>query len=364
MKGSAKVIKNFAMGATFALVSWSSAEACSPSSIVITGEQNYAALKPNRYASWNMQNMSIGLVYVKGKRIKNKDVPNNMSSEDIKRPFVKVKFKLIEDISGDFTPDEKRWIPKISASTAKRELALKTKGRNFAFWDRSDLSAPSVSGYAGDTSCGPMRSPTLLPNQYYLQFKKNNQTVGMEIVSGPDDPLVREFTEIFKGSIGTQVRRRPKDYFKHISGYQEITLKKCPTEEQMDILSYQYSPAAETSFTTNIFSPDTSHNSDFKSLKIVDFIAYQKRLKGYDWQCLADRQYLVLDKVSPQSSRGYRTNGGFHVNPPQHRYVEIHNGQIDTQDILSQISIIGAANKDAKIDVTEVKSWIEEANPK
>ena len=52
----------------------------------------------------------------------------------------------------------------------------------------------------------------------------------------------------------------------------------------------------------------------------------------------------------------------FFVAPPQHRYIEITDGMIDTREVLSHITILPKEDGSTLLDVAQVKGWIEEAN--
>jgi len=313
--------------------------------------------------------MSVGVVYAKQKRRRNKYISTNWGSKSEKKPFVKIQYKLIKDISGDFIPDEKHWVPAISKNGEKTELKLKTSGRDFAFWDRNGLSIPLITGYNGGTSCGPSPSKTLLPNQYYLQFKKDGRTIGMEIISGAEDQLVLDWMEIYAGKTETKIKRSRKSYLGEMSGYQEIELKKCPTKDEVTFIeggglgafSGPVDINPESLLPSNIYTQYSSYNTDIEELQIIDLLTYQKTLNGHAWQCEAGKRYLVLDKLSRRIYRGY--SGMYHVNSPKHRYVEIGEDKIDTDDILSHIVILPDKSGDTKANVSEIKKWIRQASP-
>jgi hypothetical protein len=330
--------------------------------MVRTGEQNYQALEPSSYSSWSDPELSIGLIYAKKKKTRKREVFTGQGGPE-KKPFVKIKFKLIKNISGDYVVPEKTWFPKIDERDERYELRRIESPKNFVFWDRRGLSVPQVSGYSGGTSCGPMSSDTLLPGQHYLHFKKGERTIGFEIVSGPDDPLVLDFLQIAEGVPETKIRRAPKDYFKDIAGYQDFVLEVCPTESELEALRWGYSldPTVPDTINTALSqSQKSTHNSDHKNLKALDFMSYQKRVNGQDWTCQAGKRYLVLDKRSPDLSR--RRVAMFFVAPPQHRYIEITDGMIDTREVLSHITILPKEDGSTLLDVAQVKGWIEEAN--
>jgi len=355
-----KMLKLLTLTALVSLLGWSSASACSPSRMVMTGEQNYQALKPSAYSSWSDPELSIGLVYAKKKKTRKREVSTGYGGPK-KKPFVKIKFRLIQNISGGYVKDETTWFPKIDDAGERRELARIGKPKSFAFWDRRGLSTPQIQGYSASTSCGPMPSTTLLPGQHYLHFKKGKRTVGLEIVSGPDDPLVLDFIEAAKGLSESKIRRTPKDYVEEISGYQEFELKACPTETEIELLRWgSYGGPTGPEAPLHV-SQKSDYNSDFGGLKLIDFISYQKQVKGHDWKCQTGKHYLVLDKVSPRLSGRVVTM--FFVNPPRHRYIEISNGMIDTNDILSHITFLTEEDGGTLVDVTHVKRWIREANP-
>jgi len=355
------MLKLWTFTALLSLLGWSSASACSPSQMVMTGEQNYQALKPSAYSSWSDPELSIGLVYAKKKKTRKRDVFTGYGGPE-KKPFVKIKFRLIENISGDYVKDEATWFPKIDSAGERRELGRIGKPKSFAFWDRRGLSTPQIQGYSVGTSCGPMPSTTLLPGQHYLHFKKGERTVGLEIVSGPDDPLVLNFIEAAKGLAESKIRRTPKDYFEEISGYQEFVLKACPTEMEIELITWgSYGGPTGPTPLLNV-SQKSDYNSDFGDLKLIDFISYQNHVQGRDWKCEIGKRYLVLDKVSPRLFG--RDVTMFSVNPPRHRYIEISNGMIDTNDILSHISILPNEVGQTHLDVEQVKRWIRDANSK
>ncbi len=351
------------LGLTVSMLGWTAAHACSPSYMVMTGEQNYQALKPSSHSSWLDPELSIGLVYAKKKKSRNRDVFTEYANDPAKKPFVKIKFKLIAAISEDYVVDEAKWFPKIDARGKARELQRKGAARPFAFWDRRGLSTPLVQGYSIGTSCGPMPSPTLLPDEYYLHFKKGGRTIGFEIVAGPDDPLVRTFTETLRGSGETHIRRAPNDYFKDMSGYQDFVIQTCPSDAEIEVLRWgSYSgPNPPDVVDGHIrLGQESEYDSQSKDLKLIDFLSYQRHIHGPTWQCRAGKRYLVLDKISSPPSGEI---GMFFVSPPQHRYLDVVGGHIDTQDILSHISILPDETGRTRIEVEHVKRWIREANP-
>ncbi len=355
------MIRFFALAVTLSLAGWSSASACS---IEPSTTQWYYSLSPNDYTNWDTSTLSVGLIYSIEKKRKNRNVPRIYFDESQeKKPFVKVEYELIEDISGDFSLDKKQWIPALSELEIDRELELKTTSRDFAYWDLRDLGAPFVYGYAGDTSCGLSPVPTHLPGQFYLQFKKDGKTIGMEIVTGPEDPFVEDWRRIYSDAPTSKIKRTAKSYFTEISGYQEIEIEICPTEEALDEISYGWAgkgvdPGLLRS--VNVFRQYDAHNSEIENLKIIDFDAYQKTLKKEKWVCEDGGQYLVLDKHSEEIDRGQWLTGD---RAPKHRYIKIENGNIDTNDILSHITILPNENGSIDVSVVQVKNWIREANP-
>jgi len=307
-----KSIKLLALSCALSAAGWSSASACS---IDPSTTQNYYSIVSNDYTNWEKSELSVGLVYVR-----------------VKKPFVKMKYELIENISGDFVIDKNHWMPLMEDPDIDRELKLKNTGRNFAFWDRRDLGAPVVYGYAGASTCGPSPTPTRLPGQYYLQFKKGGETIGMEIISGPKDSFVEDWRMIFSDATTLFSSWGKTDDF------------------DLGPLSAQ-----------NIFRQYEFHKSQITNLKIADLYTYQNRLNEHKWECEAGARYLVLDKRSQTIHRGYRSFGVDRT--PQHRYIEINNGSIDTQDILSHITILPSSDGSTEISVAQVKNWIRDANP-
>ena len=360
------MIKYLCLAAGLVLATSTAAQACSPEANFMSQVQDYSALSSNRHANWKVANISVGLVYVKKKRHKNRKGFIRNGHGEIKKPYVKVKYQLIEDISGGFVPNETEWYPEISSRIAKNERKIKTKPRRFKFWDRADLTVPLVTGYRGETSCGPIPSTTLLADEYYLHFKKGDKTIGLEIVSGPEDDFVANWREVYSGGLETKIARRPKNYFLDMSGYQVIELEKCPNKGELDLLTYGdtqfFGPIDMKSLSyPKIFRAYSDHKSDIEDLKFINLFTYQNALHGGGWQCRAGRQYLVLDKRSPRTYRGYQ--GMFSLPAPQHRYLEITDGHIDTKDILSQINILDDEKGSTRLDVSQIKSWIKEANP-
>jgi len=364
---------------SLAVAAWSSAHACSTYS---SNAQIYPAI--SGYGDWEESELSVGLVYVSDIQSQNRVVPKfPFDDKPREKLFIEVEYALIENISGDFVLDKKQWAPALSEVDIDQELALKKSGRGFAYWDRRDLGGPIVYGYDGFSSCGANSSLTPLPNQYYLQFKRNTRTVGMEIISGPKDPFVEDWRQIFSDSLTSKIKRRPKSYFQEMAGYQEIELKTCPTEEEVDSLNSD----AKTGdadlgplSAANLFKQYASHNSKIESLKIIDLNAYQNSLTDDyyagdndwtdedNWQCEAGSRFLVLDKISSKIDRRHidieaRDETEHRARLPQHRYLEIKNGNVDTKGILSHITILPSPDGNTEVSVAQVKNWIREANP-
>ena len=357
------MIRLFSLSLLFTAASWSAASACSPDTSMMAAAQDYSAITPGEASSRDLKTLSVGLIYVKKGRIKNKPVTLNYRTGETEKPFVQVKYKLVEDISGGFVLDEKEWLPEMDESTKNRELARKASSQDFAFWDRRNFSFPRVRGFDPDGPCGPSFSRTILPEQYYIQFKKGDETLGVEIVTDPDDPLVAEWKKIYSGAAQTKIARSQETYFTDMAGFQEIELETCPTADESRAMNsgFLLNMFGSQSFDAQYFEPTrvfrqySAYNSEIENLKIIDLLVYQKRTNGYDWVCEAGSQYLVLDKVSYGRVPVYST-------PPQHRYIAITNGQIDTKDILSNITILPGKNGSTKVSVEQVKSWIREAN--
>jgi len=358
-----KAIKLLALSCAFSTAGWSSASACS---IDPSTTQNYYSIVSNDYTNWEKSELSVGLVYVRGTKRKDRDVPQNYyDKKQMKKPFVKMEYELIENISGDFIIDKYHWMPLMEDPDIDRELKLKNTGRNFAFWDRRDLGAPVVYGYAGASTCGPSPTPTRLPGQYYLQFKKGGKTIGMEIISGPKDSFVEDWRMIFSDATTSKIKRKPEFYFREMAGYQDIELETCPTKEELTPLFSSWGKTDDFDLgplsALNIFRQYEFHKSQITNLKIADLYTYQNRLNEHKWECEAGARYLVLDKRSQTIHRGYRSFGVDRT--PQHRYIEINNGSIDTQDILSHITILPSSDGSTEISVAQVKNWIRDANP-
>lgn len=351
------MIKYLCLAAGLVFVSTTASQACSPTPEVWSGVQFYNSIAPNEYSSWHDPNLSVALVYTKKKTTKIKDVFAGYTDKPVRKPFVKIKFKLIEGFSSKFTIDEPKWFPKMSAPAEARERGLIGTAKNFAFWDRRDLTIPAIYGYSGDTSCGPSASDTLLPNQYYLQFKNKNRTVGFEIVSGPDDPLVEDFRQIQTGVVGSKTRRAPEDYFTEMRGFVEMQVTECPLQDKYESgFGFIHRPWGPTDDLPKPFVASDNYKSDIEDLKLIDFYTYLAWMNNHKLECTPNDRYLVLDKLSAPSSRG-RT-GPFSVTPPRHRFLKIENNHINTDDILSKISI----HSDEPIHIDQVKTWIKEAN--
>jgi len=322
----------------------------------MSGVQYYQSITPSDYKNWNHPELTVGLVYAKKKKTRKRKVTADFDNKSKRKPFVKIEFDLINNISGDFVLDEARWFPKIDKVGEARERNLINKQKDFAFWDRRDLTVPGIYGYAGATSCGPMASDTLLPNQYYLQFKQKNRTVGFEIVSGPEDPLVKEFVKIQSGVIGTKVNREPTDYFKEMSGYAEVTVKSCPLADEFESGFGFHSGGWGQDTIPNSFHLIDSFKTKVDDLTLIDFYSYISRTNNYELECNTGDRFLVIERLSSRTSRG---NGVFfHVNAPRHRYLKVENGQVDSKNILSMISI----HSEKPIYSDHVKTWIREAN--
>lgn len=338
------------------LLAASPAYACSPIPEVMSGVQFYRSIVPDRYSNWDKDKISVGLVFVQEKRRKNRKIYTGTKGEKNKKPFVKVKYKLIENISGNFIKSESEWLPKITEKRAKHELGLIGSEKEFSFWERRDLTIPKVSGYSIPTSCGSYPSPTALSDQYYLHFKTGERTVGMEIVSGPEDALVAEFRKIYSDATETKIARQPADYFRDISGYSEVELIKCPPKDirYMGAYGFGYDFDHGAWSGRKLFREISSFNSDIDSLRLIDFFAYREISNGPNLRCTVGEKYLVLDEISARVSRG--DFNYFPVKNPQHRYLKISNGSIQSREILSKIDILG--NEDISVDL--VKSWISE----
>ncbi len=360
MTGSAEVIRNLAIGFACVLASWSTAQACSPSPEAMSGVQNYRSITPSNYSSWFHSDLSIGLVYAKQKKVRKKKVSTGYEDKAEKKPFVKIEFNLINNISGDFIADETRWFPKIDKTGEARELKLLNKQKDFAFWDRRDLTVPQIYGYDGMTSCGPSSSDTLLPNQFYLHFKQKNRTVGLEIVSGPDDPLVKEFIKIQTNALESKITRKPIDYFNEMSGYVDLKIKACPHADSFEVYGLNFFGKRESR--KDLISASFEVLDRFKSepneLDLYDFYSYISKTNNHKLECKIGVRYLVIERLSAETLQGSR--GGFLENPPRHRYLKIENELIDTNDILSMISV----NSETPVSSTNVKTWIREANSK
>ena len=349
----------FSLGAA----GWSSAHACEIDPSII---QSYGLITPSSYKSWDKSQLSVGLVYISEIQREDREVPESYFGEgQTKKPYVKVEYELIEDISGDFAPDTEHWIPAMSEAEIDRELELKNIGRGFAFWDTRDLGAVQVQGYGGSICGTPIYSSTLLPGQYYLQFKRDDKTIGMEVISNPKDSFVEDWRLIYSEAPTSKIKRAPKFYFQQISGYQDIELETCPTEEELRPISYRYGDQEKFELgplsAVNIFRQYEFHKSEIENLKIIDLNAYQQSISKNDWRCEAGSRYLVLDKTSKEIDRG-RRRFKLHYTPPKHRYLEIKNGKIDTQDILSHITILPGTDGSTEISVAQVKNWIRDAN--
>lgn len=351
------MLKRLFISLTCFLASWSSAEACSPSLAAMSDIQNYDSITPSDYRNWHHADISMGLVYAKKRKERKKTTISNTENKNTKKPFVKIEFELIENISGDFVADDATWFPKIDKNGEARELKLIDKPKDFSFWDRRDLTIPGVYGYAGITSCGPHPSDTLLPNQHYLQFKQKNRTIGFEIVSGPTDPLVAEFVKIKAGAFNTKILRQPEDYFKEMTGYVDFEIKACPHADSFDVygLNFFGKREARKELISESFEVLENHNSEESELDLYDFYSYISRNNEGKLKCNIGDRYLVAERISESTSRG--RGHYFSVTPPRHRYLKIENEKINTSDILSMISV-----REDTPNVKTVKSWIREAN--
>ena len=189
----------------------------------------------------------------------------------------------------------------------------------------------------------------------------------MEITSGPKDSFVEDWRAIYSDAPTSKIKRTPKSYFQEITGYQDIELEICPTEEELAPLFFSWEKTDDSDLgflsAENLFRQYEFHNSEIKSLKITDLDAYQNRLGKDKWKCEAGNRYLVLDKVSAEVGRGHRRFRMHDDTTPQHRYIKIINGSIETKDILSHITILPSADGRTEISVARVKNWIREANP-
>lgn len=358
-----RLAKTFTIGFLFSLSSYTYASACQAPTEAITGEQSYSSISPSSYWNWETEKLSVGLVYTIEKKRKDRGVPESDWSDNKKKPFVKIEYELVEDISGNFVPDEKSWVPEILEAVAEIELQIKSSSRGFAFWDRRDLNGPVVYGYDGGSMCGPDPTDTVLPGQYYLHFRKDGRTIGLEIVAGHDDPFVADWRTIYSDASETKIKRSPKNYFVELDGYQEIELNICPTAAEFDSIRYNQHSKSETSLedlgTSKFIKFKSSYNSSADDVRLVDFLAYQERVNGREWVCVPNTSYMVLDKASLPS---IRIEHNYETTPPRHRFIEIQDGQVDTQAILSRITILPKADNNTLVSVNQAKTWIREAN--
>lgn len=319
--------------------------------------QDYDSITPSDYRNWHHTDISVGLVYAKKRKERKKTTISNTENKNKKKPFVKIEFKLIKNISGDFVADDVTWFPKIDKAGEARELKLIGKPKDFSFWDRRDLTVPGVHGYAGVTSCGPHPSDTLLADQYYLQFKQKDRTIGLEIVSGPDDPIVAEFIKVQSGKFPTKTHRTANKYFNEMYGYTELEVKDCPHADSFEVygLNFFGDREARKGSISAPFEVLESYNSEESKLDLYDFYSYISRTNEDQLECNIGDRYLVTERTSESTSRG--RGHYFAVTPPRHRYLKIENENIDTNDILSMISVRAETP-----NVKTVKSWIREAN--
>ena len=356
MSGGAQVIRKFAIGSACALASWSSAEACSPSNEVMTGEQHYGVLSKNRYSDIKRENSSVALVYANEIRRKKLKDPKDNYDRPGKKKFVKVELEVIEILYGDYEAVEAKWLPPLDDTHMLEELEYKNQDKSFDFWDRMDLTTATAEGYGGVTSCGPEPTATLAPNNYYLHFKSGQRDLAFEIVSNKDAQLVKDFKEVFKDSSYSKLRRNPKNYFKHMRGYIEVVVTQCPKlNDYMLSGFFDESPTYEYDGRKS-FSEISKYHSNIHDLRVIDFYSYLNRLDDDASKCVVGDRYLIIDRVSKKVERG--NFGGFSITQPQHRFLKIQSGGINPKNIISNIDVVS----DETISALQIKSWIREAN--
>jgi len=327
-------------------VGWSSAWACMES---ITSVQNYSAIDPTVTDGWHDPKLSIGLVYI---------------TEDIDGTF---KSELIESLSENFKLGKSISAISATGGAARFENSMKTKPRGFSFWDRRDIAFSTT--YVPDaphSSCGPMPLPVLLPENYYVVFKIKDWAKGVEIVTGPEDPFVKDIRDTRRSLVESKINMTAESYLKNMDGFVEVELNSCPKDGFIKSRDLRNKLDADALNEAKIFASLDSYESDIAHLSFDSFYSYRSKLNTEppslkaDSICAPGQKFLVLDKPSPSRSRGPTGEGMHFIPPPRHRFLEIENGFIKPSEIISKITL----SDTQPISVTQVKKWIREGNAK
>jgi len=350
------VFKRLFIGFTCALASWSSAEACSFSSEVLSGQANYRVYhdrlsgilsSDESYISvikTEVLSESLEEVFVYGKK-------------ELK-PFVELDIQVIETLLGeapDYTNHYMRRAPKFSKNEHAAEVKYAAKPRPFGFWDQLSLSNPKVSWHGSTSSCGFSSFSTLDADTYYVTVKGPRMRDHFEPISGLDDPLIDDFRNIIRNANISKIKRPAQNFFKEIDGYQDITITECPVETPAKY-GKNYNTAdlvGEKAFKSN-----DSFRSDLAKITMANFFGHDG-WSGYDIPdtCRVGDRYLVIEsKYSNYRNFGQSMYTAF---PADLRFLKVESGHINTSKVKSNIKITGQNI----IPANHVKSWIREANP-
>ena len=205
------------------------AEACSYSSIVFSGLDNYAVYDSHKLEDIRYDGMNIALVKVR----KLKSLPINIDKvlrDNLDTPdtLYELQLEVIDVLQGTFSEDETIVVPKMS-NEGKKEFQLRlNRNTDFNFWDGFQLTRQASTWYGNSTSCGPYGEIVLENAQYYLMGRMNMGFSFIEPVFGPEDNFVKDMRNLVEGNDENPLRIDASSFLANMDGYKIFDVTACP----------------------------------------------------------------------------------------------------------------------------------------
>ncbi|MDB2439630.1 hypothetical protein N9W89_13035 [Hellea sp.] len=274
----------------------------------------------------------------------------------------------------------------LAANGPDRGNVTKDPSKRFGLWDHMKFGFPGRFNMSS-TSCGPTSGKALSFGDPYLIFGKHLTKQNGDIfynisqavlLSGLDDSLIEEIESIVEERPDAANRMDVKTYLSHMTGFAELTIQSCPTEEQTYYTDSLYANAKGQN--DSAYRITASYNYGNPVIDIRDISSYRDAATNVWEQLEAFRAKLNEERTKtgkPSDGAAYdakRTIISHKCESQQQflaifrlqnrrdslRYLPIQNGTVDLKDVLTNIVFDGPT----RISVYDAQNWIRKANPK
>ena len=228
-------------------------------------------------------------------------------------------------------------------------------GLNFQFWESLKIPSPKMKMVIKHDDCDSARPQlNLQPNSLYLTFGYIWEDGSIHIsdaikLESKRDPIVKAFRSFVNNDANAPNKMSAETYFKNMSAFAEVSIHKCPGNSDFLYEDSQFTKTEDQ--IDELFSVKDSYGVKDRDLNIQDFSFYLTKIK---WQRMSHR--FTPPKSFTAITCEYE--GILVLKSGYDKYLPIIDGQINTNDIATNITITGSNF----VKVSDIKNWILQAN--